>query len=119
MNDAMLRPSQVAERTGLSRTTIWRRVRTGNFPPPIVLGPNAIGWPTSVVNEWLDTQPRRTLYQSEWAQGVEKLINETDPTETARLQGRLLGLRRAVELPYTLLESEDDARRERETRRIG
>ena len=60
MSSEMLRPPEVVKRTGLSRTTIWRRVRTGKFPPPVVLGPNAIGWPDSAVAEWLEARPRRT-----------------------------------------------------------
>ena len=63
-----------------------------------------------------------SLYQYEWAQTVENLIIETDPHETARLQGKLQGLRKAVELPYMLLDREvEDGGRERKgrERRIG
>lgn len=56
----MLRPTEVMARTGLSRTTIWRRVRDGTFPAPYVLGQNSIGWPASVISEWLASRPRRT-----------------------------------------------------------
>ena len=58
--DPMLRPLEVMERTGLSRTSLWRRVRAGTFPAAIELGPNAIGWPASVITEWLENRPRRT-----------------------------------------------------------
>ncbi len=60
MQDRMLRPTEVMARTGLSRTTVWRRVRAGQFPPPVVLGEQSIGWPESVINEWCDSRPRRT-----------------------------------------------------------
>lgn len=60
-----------------------------------------------------------SLCQYEWAQTVENLIIETDTHETARLQGKLQGLRRAVDLPYSLLDKEEtDGGRERE-RHIG
>ena len=62
------------------------------------------------------------LYQHEWSQTVERLINETDSHEMARLQGKLQGLRRAVELPYMLLdreEVEDGEGRKGQERRIG
>lgn len=52
--DRILRARQVCEVIGLSRTTLWRRVRDGQFPKPIRLGPNAVGWRASVVFEWLD-----------------------------------------------------------------
>ena len=66
--DQMLRPPDVMARTGLSRTTLWRRVRAGTFPPPTELGENAIGWPASTISAWLADRPQRTygaktLYQ--------------------------------------------------------
>lgn len=57
---AMLRSRAVVERTGLSRTTIWRRVRSGTFPAPVDLGNGLIGWPESVVESWLKKRPRVT-----------------------------------------------------------
>lgn len=59
-SDPMLRPLEVMARTGLSRTTIWRRVRDGAFPAPTELGVNSIGWPDSVISDWLSKRPRRT-----------------------------------------------------------
>ncbi len=60
MSDCMLRPPEVMARTGLSRTTIWRRVRAGTFPPPTELGENSIGWPESKFSAWLANRPHRT-----------------------------------------------------------
>ena len=60
MTTLILRPPEVLIRTGLSRTTIWRRVRAGTFPAPIELGENSIGWPASEIAAWLENQPRRT-----------------------------------------------------------
>lgn len=60
MTDTMLRQPEVLRRTGLSRTSIWRRVREGDFPAPHQLGPNSIGWPESEIDEWLDNRPRKT-----------------------------------------------------------
>ena len=36
----LLRPNQVMARMGWSRTTLWRRVRAGDFPAPVSTGPN-------------------------------------------------------------------------------
>lgn len=60
MTDKMLRASDVMTRTGLSRTTLWRRVRAGTFPAPIQLGENSIGWPASAIDSWLANRPQRT-----------------------------------------------------------
>ena len=58
--DKMLRAPEVMARTGLSRTTLWRRVRAGTFPAPTELGTNSIGWPESVISAWLKARPVRT-----------------------------------------------------------
>ena len=48
----MLRLPAVLARTGLSRTTIYRRVRAGTFPAPMDLGNGMIGWTDSVIDTW-------------------------------------------------------------------
>lgn len=53
----MLRFPEVIERTGLSRTTIWRRIRAGTFPAPVQLGSNSIGWPEPAIIEWVESRP--------------------------------------------------------------
>ncbi len=60
MEIQMLRAPDVMARTGLSRVTIWRRVRAGTFPPPIELGANSVGWPASEITAWLESRKRRT-----------------------------------------------------------
>ena len=60
MEYQMLRAPDVMARTGLSRVTIWRRVRAGTFPAPVQLGENSIGWPASEITAWLANRPRRT-----------------------------------------------------------
>ncbi len=37
----LLRPKEVMERMGWSRTTLWRRVRDGKFPAPVKTGANS------------------------------------------------------------------------------
>lgn len=54
MVDPIMRPRQVCRAIGLSRTTLWRRIRDGDFPRPLRLGGNAIGWRASVVAAYLD-----------------------------------------------------------------
>ena len=60
MSDHILRPPAVMARTGLSRTTIWRRVKAGSFPAPLILGENSIGWTAQSIDDWLESRPRRT-----------------------------------------------------------
>ena len=54
MTDKILRTREVMERTGLSRTTIWRKVRAGKFPAPLQLTENAVGWPESRISKWFE-----------------------------------------------------------------
>ncbi len=54
----MLRVSDVVMRVGLSRTTIWRKVIAGEFPAPLSLGKNSVGWPSVWIDEWVASRPQ-------------------------------------------------------------
>jgi prophage regulatory protein len=43
----------VRERTGLSRSTIWRLVRVGAFPPSIRISPGRCAWHEAAVDRWI------------------------------------------------------------------
>ncbi len=49
----MLRQREVQKRTGLSRSTIWRMERAGQFPKSIKLGNRAVGWRESEIEKWV------------------------------------------------------------------
>ncbi len=52
----ILRIGQVLCMTGLSKTTLWRRVRAGEFPAPVRLGgprSRAVGWRRADVERWI------------------------------------------------------------------
>lgn len=53
MNDKILRWPQVEERTGLSRTTVWRLIAAGDFPPAQKITKHAVGWRESEVAAWV------------------------------------------------------------------
>jgi prophage regulatory protein len=48
-----LRFHAVRERTGLSRTTIWRLERKGAFPRHRRISANAVAWREDEVNAWM------------------------------------------------------------------
>ena len=54
----LLRAKQVIERMGWSRTTLWRRVRAGDFPAPVSTGKNSIGFYEDEVNAAQANLPR-------------------------------------------------------------
>jgi len=51
--ERLLPPSVVLDRTSLSRPTIWRMVRRGDFPPSVSISPGRVAWPESAVNAWI------------------------------------------------------------------
>lgn len=53
----IVRAADVTRMTGLSRVTLWRRVRDGDFPKPLRLGgpgSRSIGWRIGDVRHWVD-----------------------------------------------------------------
>lgn len=48
-----LRLPQVSERTGLSKTHIYRLVQRGQFPIPARLSERVVAWDEAAVNAWL------------------------------------------------------------------
>ena len=61
MESQILRIAHVIASTGLSRTTLWRRVKSGDFPAPIRLGgtdSRAVGWRRTEIQTWIDERPR-------------------------------------------------------------
>ena len=57
MQRQILRLKDVVELVGLSKTTIWRRTRAGEFPPALRLGgpsTRAVGWKMTDVEAWLE-----------------------------------------------------------------
>ena len=54
----LLRPKEVMERMGWSRTTLWRRVRAGEFPAPVSTGANITAFYEDEVNVAQANLPR-------------------------------------------------------------
>jgi len=55
--DPILRLPEVKTATGWSGRTIYRKVKSKEFPSPKRLGPNSIGWPASVITAWQESLP--------------------------------------------------------------
>lgn len=52
----ILRRPVVEQRTGLSRSAIYDRIRAGTFPKPISLDGSAVGWIESEINDWINAR---------------------------------------------------------------
>ena len=58
MIDRLLRREEVESRVGLSRTTLYRKMREGSFPEPVQVGARAVRWPAREIEAWLACRPR-------------------------------------------------------------
>lgn len=52
----ILRLPLVKQRTGLSRSTIYALVKAGKIKPPIALGPRAVGWLESDIDDFITSR---------------------------------------------------------------
>ena len=56
INEQFLTEREVSKLSGLSRVTIWRMQREGEFPPRRQIGRRRVGWLKSEVEEWMRTR---------------------------------------------------------------
>ncbi|MBB2973107.1 AlpA family phage regulatory protein [Mesorhizobium sp. RMAD-H1] len=52
--DRIIRLNTVLSRTGLSRSTIYRKIAEGTFPAQLKISINGAGWKESDINRWVD-----------------------------------------------------------------
>ncbi len=58
--DRILRLKTVLNRTGLSRSTLYRKIADGTFPAQIKISTNCTGWRESEINTWMSNP---TIYE--------------------------------------------------------
>ncbi|KZY92472.1 hypothetical protein A3752_06740 [Oleiphilus sp. HI0081] len=46
----------VKEHTSLSKSAIYDKVKKGEFPKPVKLGPRSSGWAEHMVQDWINEQ---------------------------------------------------------------
>jgi prophage regulatory protein len=51
--DHIIRLKTVLSRTGLSRSTIYRKIAEGTFPAQLKISANGTGWHESDINRWI------------------------------------------------------------------
>lgn len=51
--DRLIRLRDVAQRVGLSKATIYRKLRAGAFPKPVTIGGTAVRWRESAIDGWI------------------------------------------------------------------
>ena len=58
--DRLLRRREVEQMVGLSRTSIYRLMDSGDFPHPIRVGPRAVRWRLRDIEQWMSERPLTT-----------------------------------------------------------
>ena len=53
--DFLLTCREVEKLTGLSRSTIYRKIRDGSFPAQVKVGAQAVRWRASGICTWIDS----------------------------------------------------------------
>lgn len=54
----ILRLPETCDRTGLGKSSIYAKIKTGDFPQPVRLGPRSIGFLEENINNWIETRAR-------------------------------------------------------------
>ncbi|WP_288804538.1 AlpA family phage regulatory protein [uncultured Novosphingobium sp.] len=52
-HDNLLRLAEVKSRTGLSRTTLYKRMASGTFPNRVQISPGLVAWYESDIDDWV------------------------------------------------------------------
>lgn len=52
-SDKIIRLKTVLARTGLSRSTMYRKIAEGTFPSQVKISVHGAGWRESAVNRWI------------------------------------------------------------------
>jgi prophage regulatory protein len=55
--DRIIRLKTVLYRTGLSRSTVYRKIAEGTFPPQIAISVHGAGWSEAEINRWVANPP--------------------------------------------------------------
>ena len=57
-SDVLLTRREVERRTGLSRSTIYRKISDGTFPVPLKVSDRAVRWRERDICAYVDSRPR-------------------------------------------------------------
>jgi prophage regulatory protein len=55
--DRIVRLKTVLARTGLSRSTLYRKINEGSFPKQVPISTHGAGWRESAINRWIADPP--------------------------------------------------------------
>ena len=53
----ILRIEEVVQITSLSRSSLYQAIADGQFPPPVRVGAQRVGWRQAEIIEWIASRP--------------------------------------------------------------
>ena len=62
----LLRLPEVISRTGYKRSNIYQLMNLGDFPKSVQLGPRAVAWLSSEIDQWIDDREKRKRSKIEY-----------------------------------------------------
>jgi len=57
--EVLLKMPKVRERCALSRSELYRRIRSGQFPAPVSIGSRAVAWRSSDIDAWVASRLKK------------------------------------------------------------
>lgn len=69
--DRIIRLKTVLHRTGLSRSTVYRKIAEGTFPPQIPISVHGAGWSEAEMNRWVADPPGYRVADSRNKSGID------------------------------------------------
>lgn len=56
MSNKVLRLTEVCNRTGLSKSSVYKKMEEFDFPQSIALGARAVGWLEEEIEQWIQSR---------------------------------------------------------------
>lgn len=59
MDELIYRMPGLTKVVGLGKTKLYEMMAAGQFPAPVELGPNSVGWRADEIKAWVENLPHR------------------------------------------------------------
>jgi len=83
----VIKIAEVSYQTGLSRATVYREIKAGNFPKQLQLSPQRVGWLQCEIDAWKSACRRGSIVKTEQQQrkARQKALDKIDQSQFAKL----------------------------------
>jgi len=87
MHNTVIKIAEVSYQTGLSRATIYREIKAGNFPKQLQLSPQRVGWLQCEIDAWKSARRRGPIVKTDRHQpkALQKALNNDDQSQFPKL----------------------------------